>query len=299
MSILASGNGGSMTKRSIASEIIEIAKEQNWKLLTISGDTEENLVFKIKDFRDDKVFEIPLKIKVYDLLGATISPNGLKIAFWTRNDRASSDLYIIDTDGKNLNKLVEAKEGGGFVSWSSDNQNIAFVGNLYELSLSFNLYTVNIKSKKIRILIKGGVEYITTQAYSPDMSKIAYVKAVKKNDIIEIYDIEKRVILRQIVGGCPIWSPRDDLIAYLDNNSLKIADLTGNIMKTLVEEKLKSISTPMYWLPNGQFILFGKYDVPNDEIGTPFVVKVENCEICDIKGFFDETWTWINSWSSK
>jgi len=58
----------------------------------------------------------------------TLSPNGQKIAFMSRRDD-NWDIYVVNADGSELERLTENLAQDGLPTWSPDGQAIAFVSN--------------------------------------------------------------------------------------------------------------------------------------------------------------------------
>jgi Tol biopolymer transport system component len=114
-------------------------------------------------------------------LGPAWAPDGSRIAF-TREGReegaeaGNADIYVVDADGTNLDRLTAAPVMEYEPSWSPDGSRIAFEG--YDLASggrppsAVRLYVMNADGTGVAEL---GPENVQGPAWSPDGSEIAYV----------------------------------------------------------------------------------------------------------------------------
>lgn len=58
-----------------------------------------------------------------------LSPDGSKVAFMSRREGENWDIYIVDVDGSNLQRLTQDNAQDGLPVWSPDGNAIAFVSN--------------------------------------------------------------------------------------------------------------------------------------------------------------------------
>lgn len=81
--------------------------------------------------------------------GATISPNGKKIAFYGRSDVGKTDIFIMDIDGKGLINLTNDSTEDYSPSWSPDGAWLSFTSGS---SANYDIWKMNVYTKeKIRL----------------------------------------------------------------------------------------------------------------------------------------------------
>lgn len=154
------------------------------------------------------------------------SPKGNLITF-TGLDNGCSDIYLYDMPSDSLQRLTETLTFEANPRFSPDGENIIF--SIQDTTLNthgittygsnvFNLATVNIKTKKSR-LITNTVWNEKQPGYSPDGKHIIYIS--DRNGIDNIYiapvdSIHKASALTNYIGSCsnPDWSSKDSSIAF-------------------------------------------------------------------------------------
>ena len=108
---------------------------------------------------------------------ASYSPTGDQIIFES-NREGNWDIYTMDLDGKNQQKVTLHKKDDRRPSWHPSGQKIIFESNR---SGKYELYELHIKNKEVKkINIKEMDGEPTFAQYSPDGNKIAY--SSKKSD---------------------------------------------------------------------------------------------------------------------
>ena len=158
------------------------------------------------------------------------SPDGKKIAF-LRNEKGdrSNEIYVVDADGSNLQKLPKPKDSIGiypYFSWSPNGKKIAFVsmasvpgGNTY------NIYTINADGTNLRSLTNGRHSCYPF-CWSPDGKRIAFVKHGRGCREVWIIDANGKFWYKLVAGRDPAWSPDSKQIVFSDG-SLYIIDIDG------------------------------------------------------------------------
>jgi Tol biopolymer transport system component len=119
--------------------------------------------------------------------GGVWSPNGMKIAFFTRSDgERPLDIYMINADGTGETNLTRTKASSeGAPSWSPDSKKITYLRGSDPSGEIFNdIYVMNSDGTKQRRLIKAtdtkdfeaGFE---SPSWSPDGEKIAFMRTTR------------------------------------------------------------------------------------------------------------------------
>ncbi len=81
--------------------------------------------------------------------GASLSPNGKKIAFYGPNENKNYELFLMDIDGSNLYNLTKDSLEDYSPSWSPDGNWIAYSSGT---PAQYDVWAINIKTeKKVRI----------------------------------------------------------------------------------------------------------------------------------------------------
>ena len=60
---------------------------------------------------------------------ASLSPDGSKVVFMSRREEDNWDIYVVNVDGSNLQRLTRDASQDGLPVWSPDGNAIAFVSN--------------------------------------------------------------------------------------------------------------------------------------------------------------------------
>jgi len=249
-------------------------------------------VIKVHSFKTGEILTV-YKFSVNDLVDfwPSISNHGDKIGFWLKEISGNSSLYIINTDGSNLEKITTAANGH-WVLWCPDDKKIVFAGSLAKKDMSEkdgSLYIVDIKNKKVKVIIDRLADGITNQSVSPDGQRILYGY---KGAIIT-YDFSTNKSRKIAKGDWFAWSPRGDWIAYLEEEKLNIINPETLEKRTLLETD--GISAPLYWLPNGEYIVYGVFTRDHAEIGDPYIVRVSDKKIESIS---ENIWM-LASWAKE
>jgi TolB protein len=185
------------------------------------------------------------------------SPDGKRVVFTSnREDGKTSNLYIVDADGRNLRKLTNLSAGSVayWVSWTADGKYVYFnEGN---------------SSMICRIKPDGTDFSQVTQGrdgnISPDGKKIVYTQKGVNGFGVWTMDADgknrKQVVPNesQIGGIAPVWSSDGKRIAYSgqvgEYAEIFICNADGSALQQLTD--LKKISSSPAFSPDNQYITF-------------------------------------------
>lgn len=131
------------------------------------------------------------------------SPDGAHIAFSMWDSLGNRDIYLVESDGTGLIKLIATPEDDRYPAWSADGSQIAFISYLNGIP---NLYIFDIETSTIRQVTDtpGGV---FNPSWLPDRKHINVI-AFEQRDSTEIFIIPIEYSEADIKPGKKIsWLP--------------------------------------------------------------------------------------------
>jgi TolB protein len=154
-----------------------------------------------------------------------------RIAFTMTDASGNKDIYIIDSDGENLERVTNHASLIESPSWAPDASKIAFTS---WKSGYPRIYELDLESSQERMLepVRGAGDYVTP-TYSPDGSTLAFsVLGSDARSGIFTYDIQRNCCLAYLSGGpwydlSPTFSPDGRWIAF---NTLRFGDAVPQVM---------------------------------------------------------------------
>ena len=169
-----------------------------------------------------------------------------KIAFssW---EGSCYNLYKMNPDGSNLERLTQSEGNASYPSWSPDGKKIAF--NLHKNYKDF-IYIMNADGTNKIELCSG-----EQPAWSPDGSKIAFVN--KKDIYVMNPDGSNQINLTNTPDefeNYPTWSPDCKKIAFLCPRGMYKMNPDGSDRITLTQPE--SSGAELAWSPDGYKIAF-------------------------------------------
>ena len=171
------------------------------------------------------------------------SPDGKRIVFVSDRDGfldihgfPTSEIYVMDADGENLQNLTNNRVEDGAPSWSPDGKRIVFISERDGHFIGdFELITSEIYVMDV----DGGNQQRLTEnrkndwypSWSPDGERIAFASD-RKGDFVnnEIYVIDdeggnlQRLTENRAEDGAPSWSPDGKRIAFASDRDGHIID---------------------------------------------------------------------------
>ena len=203
---------------------------------------------------------------VRGLLAPAVSPDGSKVAF-----TALGDLWLIGTDGENLERVTEDPFLDVHPAWSPDGSTLAFVS---DRGGALNLWLRDIDTGAERQLTD--LPFTTmSPAWSPDGSHIAFLAELGLGGDLRMVNVETGdvQILRDdlFAPGRPTWSPDGSTLALAaltryssrfreGRNEILLLSLEGEPDRRVTPAPHRSVGTrggdgPV-WSPDGRFMAY-------------------------------------------
>ena len=191
-----------------------------------------------------------------------------KIAF-ANNSTRHKEIYVVDYDGENLQKLTNDKSIAILPRWSKD-------GKIFYTTYKYknpDIFAIDLRAGKIApVIIRGGLSLIG--GVSPDGKALAFTSSGGKyitfvsnragNPQIYVMELatgETRPLTKTFNwSDSPQWSPTGEWIVFTGRESpyhpmdIFLVDLTGTQIRRLTTDA-GSNEDPT-WSPDGRFIAF-------------------------------------------
>jgi len=135
------------------------------------------------------------------------SPDGTKIAFSSLRDGSPEQIYTIDVNGTDIQKITDLLGQKETVAWSPGGDNIAFAS---DMSGNWEIYTINADGTGVTNVTNNDAKE-TAPAWSPDGERIAF--ASDRDGNWEIYVMnadgsnQTRLTDNPATDLYPSWSP--------------------------------------------------------------------------------------------
>lgn len=217
-----------------------------------------------------------------------------KIAF-ANNTTKHKEIYMVDYDGENLQKLTNDKSIALLPRWSKD-------GRIYYTTYKYrnpDIFAIDLKAGKIApVIIRGGLSLIG--GVSPDGKALVFTSSGGANPSIYIYNLEthkkQRITNKASVDGSPSYSPDGKYITFVSNRAgnpqIYVMELATGQTRALTKNFNWS-DTPQ-WSPTGEWIVFSGREAPYHPMDI-FLVDLTGTQIrrltTDAGSNEDPTWS--------
>ncbi len=199
------------------------------------------------------------------IVSALVGKRGIadtKIAF-ANNATRHKEIYVVDYDGENLQKLTNDKSIAILPRWSKD-------GRIFYTTYKYknpDIFAIDLRAGKIApVIIRGGLSLIG--GVSPDGKALAFTSSGGTNPSIYIYNLDThektRLTNKASVDGSPSYSPDGKYITFVSNRAgnpqIYVMELATGDTRPLT--KTFNWSDSPQWSPTGEWIVFSGRESP-------------------------------------
>lgn len=226
--------------------------------------------FRIPDGEDDDFRMAVHRASDEAVRWATGDPGmaASRIAFTLTDSDYNTDIYLIDSDGENLQRVTNFRDITLSPAWSPDGSKIAYMS--YKETGFPRIYEFTLVTREERMLpeVRGAGDYITP-TYSPDGSTLAFSVLGSGRSGVFTYNVERDCCLTYLSGGqwydlSPTYSPDGDWMAFNTNRfgdrvpQIMVMPADGGEAQTLspYEYGGRGYYTSPDWSPDGNLVAF-------------------------------------------
>lgn len=208
---------------------------------------------------------------------ATAVPNE-KIAFVTANDQAGWQIYLMDTNGKNIHQLSTLKGLYSDVLWSPDGSHIAFIVFPQTAFLSLSAYVMKADGSDVQLLTDSTEGGLT---WSPDGRQLAFIS--KQGGNRQLYTVAvDGTHLQQLTSGQDEvynvdWSPDGTQLAFNKSDyGIYLINADGTGEHALTSSGSDEMPT---WSPDGKTIAFSSRRGRNSRSDEVYIMQADGSQV--------------------
>lgn len=200
------------------------------KILFESNRSGLNQLYTIK-IRNRKERRVRSKIESGELMFASYSPNGKRIAVSVKKSNEKSNIIILKRNGKKIKTLIENGKRNFYPRWSKDGKEIVYFSRKETENKDDEIYRLNLHSEK-ELRLTNWAKHNFCPSWSFDNSQIVYVTSMEGTRP-EIYIMDKdgnnktRITHNEDGDTLPNWHPEKNkiLITAYRNGNYQICEL--------------------------------------------------------------------------
>ncbi len=190
------------------------------------------------------------------------SPDGRSIAF-ASNRGGNSEIYVMDTNGKNIVQLTRTLDREATPSWSPDGSKIAYVSRDRDINGDSDIYVMNANAENPVNLTRNPGAMNRDPSWSPDGRRIAFESWGAGNHDIYVMDADGGNVVRLTRhfawDAYPAWSPNGRHIAFtslrnLEGEELFLMDPDGTNIIQLTHGSEQGMNRMASWSPAPQAV---------------------------------------------
>ena len=192
------------------------------------------------------------------------SPDGKRIAFVSKRDKKvknfvpTFEIYVMDADGGNQQRLTENRQNDLSLSWSPNSERIAFAVDGKGNFENFEIYVMDADGGNQQRLTENRQNDLSL-SWSPNSERIAFAADGKGNfENFEIYVMDadggnqQRLTENPAYDWNPSWSPDGERIAFMSkrdgNPEIYVMDADGGNPQNLTNNP-HSDASPVWFVP--------------------------------------------------
>jgi Tol biopolymer transport system component len=193
-----------------------------------------------------------------------------------------NDLYAIDPDGKNETRLTMNPGPNGRYAdnaaprYNKDRTMISFVSTKNHERRLYNIFLMDLATRKTAQVTTGDLN-ISSVDWSADDSRFVFAGADEKGlQQVHVVTMDGTGFTRLTTGPSehmnPMWSPRGDLIAFVQfapgskSSHIWVMDPTGKEQRQLTADD--TLHANPSWSPDGSWLIF------RCDLGTPHLRRL-------------------------
>ena len=202
-------------------------------------------------------------IGAIEFVSPNVVNNNGQILFFSNRD-GNNEIYKMNPDGSNQQRLTNSPEGEGSGKWSPDNRKILY--NKSPNSTTNQIWVMNADGSN-QTMISDATGYNVSYGWSSNGQKILFTKG-QTNSGGQIWtmnaDGSNKVQLTStnMIDHFPVWSPDDGKIAFGRCDANFVCDIftinaDGSNQTNLTSDNPNDDDSPK-WSPDGSKIVFGR-----------------------------------------
>ena len=182
-----------------------------------------------------------------------------------------NDIYAINPDGKNETRLTMNPGANGEYTdnaaprYNRDRTMIAFVSTKNNARKLYNIFFMDLATRKTAQITTGDLN-ISSVDWSADDNRLVFAGVDEKGlQQVHVVNMDGTGFTRLTTGPSehmsPIWSPRGDLIAFVEfmpgagSSHIRVMDPAGGNQRKLTTDD--ALHANPSWSPDGSWLIYG------------------------------------------